>query len=383
MAQSTNPIRVVVVGGSYAGSGALKTLYAASKSQIPSMHITLIDQGTHYFHMIGFPKAIVDLAYAAKSFLPFANLPCHQFICARMTSVLDAHHLQLDNGDTVEFDYLVLATGSRTPAPSKVQGKSKEDGLAEITRLSVAIEAAKSVLVIGGGAVGVEIAGQIAAKYSGSDKQVTIVHGGDRLLPAYYKSGLSSATVSKLKQLGVRVVLNERVDVPEDFGFESHIGHAVLKGASGDEYSSDVQILATGLRTESDFLGPLEQDSEEPLRTDHGTIRVLPTMQMRGPYTNIFVPGDNNDYPVSCKYGFKAEMQGDVAAANIKKLIQGKPLGNWSDWVDAIFVPIGPKMGVAQVVGLVVPSLIADWTVRLAKSGDYFLWLVKTHYKGL
>ncbi|KAJ1954617.1 hypothetical protein EC988_002337 [Linderina pennispora] len=381
MVQDTDIIRVVVVGGSYAGSGALKTLYSASKSQFTNMHITLIDQGTHYFHMIGFPKAIVDLAYAAKSFLPFANLPCHQFIQARMTSVIDGNHLQLDTGDTVEFDYLVLATGSRTPAPSKVQGKSKEEGLAEITRLSTAIESAESILVVGGGAVGVEIAGQVAAKYPG--KQVTIVHGGERLLPTYYKSGLSAATVGKLEQLGVRVVLNERVDVPEDFGFESHIGHTVLKGGSGDEYVSDVQILATGLKTDSEFLAPLERESTEPLRTSHGTICVLPTMQICGPYTNIFAPGDNNDYPVSCKYGFKAEMQGDVAAANIKNLIQGKPLGKWTDWVDAIFVPIGPKMGVAQVMGLVVPSLIADWAVRLAKSGDYFLWLVKTHYKGL
>jgi NADH dehydrogenase FAD-containing subunit len=70
------------------------------------------------------------------------------------------------------------------------------------------------VLIIGGGAVGIELAGElIAAK--GSKKDVTLLHSGDRLLSSRddLKEQLRTSLRDQLQSLGVHVILNEKVEM--------------------------------------------------------------------------------------------------------------------------------------------------------------------------
>ncbi|KAJ2497151.1 hypothetical protein IWW47_003670 [Coemansia sp. RSA 2052] len=404
MADKSRDISIVVVGGSYAGAAAARKLSDLSKKGYPGLKVTLVDEKSHYFHAIGFPKSLVDAKYAAKTFLPFAAFfedgSQHQFINSRLQAITDAHHLELENGQQVYYDYLVLATGGKAPGPINVSATSKDGGLAEIEQLRVGLEGANSVLVIGGGAVGVEITGFVAATFP--QKKVTLVHSGKRLLPTNLREGVSNGAVAKLGQLGVDVVLNERVELPNDFGHAAHVGHQVLRGTSGTEYSSDVQILAVGFKVRSAFLDPLEAKLGSLLHIEDGPgfIRVRPTLQLDSDsFPNIFVPGDANDLPMTAKYGFKAEMQGGTAAANIKKLIDSgfdqafagsqdggavanaPPLGKWSDLVDAIMVPIGPDLGVAQMLKVALGcSGIGNFVVRQIKTKDFMLWMRKGYF---
>ncbi|KAJ2458939.1 hypothetical protein GGI02_005946, partial [Coemansia sp. RSA 2322] len=297
-----------------------------SKKGYGGLKVTLVDQRTHYVHAIGFPKALVDDKFASKTFLSFSGFfepdSKHQFINSRLREVKDAHHLELENGEQLYFDYLVLATGGKAPGPINVSATGKDEGLEEIGRLRAGLEEANSVLVVGGGAVGVEVAGFVAATFP--DKKVTLVHSGKRLLPSNFREGVSNGAVAKLGQVGVNVVLNERVDLPADFGHNAHIGRQVLVGSSGAEYESDVQILAVGFKVNSEFLRPLETKIGGLLHIEDGPgfIRVRPTLQLDSDmFPNIFVPGDANNLPMTAKYGFKAEMQGGTAASNIKKMI--------------------------------------------------------------
>ncbi|KAJ1898731.1 hypothetical protein LPJ71_006116 [Coemansia sp. S17] len=91
-------------------------------------------------------------------------------------------------------------------------------------------------------------------------------------------------------------------------------------------------------------------------------------------------------------------MQGGTAAANIKKLIDtgfdqmfnesedtaianAPPLGKWSDMVDAILVPIGPELGVVQMLKVALGgSGIANFIVRQIKSKDFMLWMRKGYF---
>ncbi|KAJ2894133.1 hypothetical protein GGI21_002204 [Coemansia aciculifera] len=406
MADKSRDISVVVVGGSYAGAAAARKLADLSKKGYPGLKVTLVDEKSHYFHAIGFPKSLVDGKYASKSFLPFSAFfeagTQHQFVNSRLHAVTDAHHLELENGQQLYFDYLVLATGGKAPGPINVSATGKDDGLAEIERLRTGLENADSVLVIGGGAVGVEVTGFVAAAFP--QKKVTLVHSGKRLLPANFREGVSNGAVAKLGQLGVNVVLNERIELPEDFGHAAHIGPQVLSGASGAEYSSDVQILAVGFKVNSAFLEPLEAKLGSLLHIEDGPgfIRVRPTLQLDSDaFPNIFVPGDANDLPMTAKYGFKAEMQGGTTAANIKKLIDSgfdqafvrsqqqqrsssvevPPLSKWSDMLDAILVPIGPDLGVAQMLKVALGcSGIGNFIVRQLKTKDFMLWMRKGYF---
>ncbi|KAJ2782962.1 hypothetical protein H4R18_001978 [Coemansia javaensis] len=395
----TREISVVVVGGSYAGAAAAKQLAGLSK-KYPGLKVTLVDKRTHYFHAVGFPKALVDASYAEKAFLPFENFFAessgHEFVNEGLAAVVDEHHIELGDGRRVYYDYLVLATGGQAPGPIGVAGRTKDEGVAEIRALREGLEGASSVLVVGGGPVGVEVAGFVAAAYPAKD--VTLVHSRDRLLPEQFRIGISNGAVEKLSSLGVKVVLSEKVEIPADFAFASNVGPRVLRGVhSGKEYASDVQILAVGFRVDAEYLAPLEAAVGAPLRTEGaGAIRVRPTLQIDADaLPHIFVPGDANSLPGSTKFGFKAEMQGGTAAANIRRLIESgfdaafkaRPdapapaVGAWTDYVDLILVPIGPSLGVAQALKVALGgSALGNLLVSQLKAKDFMLGLRRGYY---
>ncbi|KAJ1761347.1 hypothetical protein IW139_003766 [Coemansia sp. RSA 353] len=405
MADKTREISVVVIGGSYAGAAAAKQLAVLSKKGYSGLKVTLVDQSTHYFHAIGFPKALVDAEYAESAFLPFAdffpNGTKHEFVNQKLSRVLDEHHVELDNGQELYYDYLVLATGGQAPGPINVVGRTKDEGVAEIRQLREGLDNADSVLVVGGGAVGVEVAGFVAEKYPG--KRVTLVHSRARLLPEHFRPGLSNGAIDKLGRLGVKVVLNDKVEIPSDFGYASNVGHRVLHGTtSGNDYASDVQILAVGFRLHTEYVEPLEQVLGHSLREPtSGALRVRPTLQLENSAVpHIYVPGDVNNLPGSTKFGFKAEMQGNTAAGNIKKMIasgfdkafksadnaqavaEAAPKASaWSDYVDLMLVPIGPDLGVAQVLKIALGSSgLANLFVRQLKSKDFMLGMRKGYF---
>ncbi|KAI9505296.1 hypothetical protein GGI25_003625 [Coemansia spiralis] len=396
--EKSREISIVVVGGSYAGASAAKKLTGLSKKGYTGVKVTLIDQSTHYFHAVGFPKALVNPRYAEKAFLPFSaffdTASRHEFVNAKLLRIVDNHHIEVTGGKQIYFDYLVVATGGQSPGPINITGCNKEQGVAEIAKLREGLENARSVLVIGGGPAGVEIAGSVADTYP--DKKVTLVHSGSRLLPLNFCETLGAGAKAKLESIGVSVVLNERIELPSDFAYASEIGSRVLKGASGNEYESDAQILAVGFQVHAEFFNPLEQELGQTLRTDKGFVRVKPTLQVDcDMLPNIFVAGDVSNLPVTTKYGFKAEMQGSTAADNIKKLIDAgldsmtrqdtapvPGLSKWVDYVDATLVPIGSQLGVAQL--LKIPfgqSAIGNFLVRNLKTKDFMLWLRKGYFR--
>ncbi|KAJ2841770.1 hypothetical protein J3B02_005787, partial [Coemansia erecta] len=157
------------------------------------------------------------------------------------------------------------------------------------------------------------------------------------------------------------------------------------------------------------FIEPLEALCGQSLRANEEEgprfIRVLPTLQIKSAmFPNVFVAGDANDMPMTTKYGFKAEMQGNTAASNIKRMIecgfdqelahalnvdpvaaadvQVPALSKWSDLVDAIMVPIGPDLGVAQALKVALgSSALANCLVSLVKSRDFMLWMRKGYFK--
>ncbi|KAJ2750687.1 hypothetical protein H4S06_004310 [Coemansia sp. BCRC 34490] len=394
-------ISVIVVGGSYAGAAVAKKLAGLSQKGYPGLVVTLVDQSTHYFHAVGFPKALVSERFADKCFLPFSAFfdpfSKHQFVHGKLERVVDDHHIEVSGqSEALYFDYLVIATGGKAPGPINVVGPTKEAAIEEISTLRSALETGSTTLVVGGGPVGVEVAGFIASKYK--KNKVTLVHGGNRLLPPNFCDSVGNAAQTKLESLGVRVVLNERVEIPEDFAYASHIGQSALQGASGAEYSSDVQILAVGFRVYSEFLAPLEEQLGQKLRVEDssGFIRVRPTLQIDSDrLPHVFVAGDATSLPMSTKYGFKAEMQGGTVAGNIKRLIDAgadsadnahgeratPSLSKWVDYVDATLVPIGPRLGVAQMVKIPLGNIfLGNLLVANLKAKDFMIWLRKGYF---
>ncbi|KAJ2557596.1 hypothetical protein EV175_001248 [Coemansia sp. RSA 1933] len=389
---TTQEIHVVVVGISFAGMNVSKAL---AKLQHPGLRITMIDQRAYYHHTIGMPRGLVDRDIGQSLVFPLAGLldefekdpsnPKHRFVQASVTDVT-SNSVTLNDGLSVPFDFLVLSTGVSNTFPANVTAPTMDEVKKQMAKVYADVKEAKKILIIGGGAVGVESAGEIADAYP--EKQVTLVHSAPHLLPDIFKSGLHSSALNKLKALGVNVVLDERVEIPQDTVFDCSVRSLELKGTSGTVYQSDLQLLAIGSKPNAKYLQSFEDSLSASLRDSNGAIKVRSTLQLdNDKCSNIFVPGDVNNLPAGTKYAMMISPQVDLVAANIKAIIdangQGVALKQWDGKVaSACVVPLGRSKGVAQLFGFVLGnSRFADFAVRNIKGKDYLVSKAASNFK--
>jgi NADH dehydrogenase len=153
---------------------------------------------------------------------------------------LDARRVELDGGDVLAYDHLVLATGATHayfghPEWAEVAPglKTVEDALEIRRRILVAFERAEretdparqrawlTFVVVGGGPTGVELAGAVAeiARHTLASEfrhidphraRVILLQSGERVLPSYSPASSRSAQ-RQLERLGVYVHTGVRV----------------------------------------------------------------------------------------------------------------------------------------------------------------------------
>ena len=112
----------------------------------------------------------------------------------------------------ITFEFAVIATGSNYPRPAKFDAENKEEGVKEIIRQREAVKGAQKILIVGGGPVGIELAGEIASVY-GNEKEVTLVHGEENLLSSSFPNKLRDSLAKQLKDLNVNLILGDKIDV--------------------------------------------------------------------------------------------------------------------------------------------------------------------------
>jgi pyruvate/2-oxoglutarate dehydrogenase complex dihydrolipoamide dehydrogenase (E3) component len=149
-------------------------------------------------------------------------------------------------GRELEFDELVVATGSRPGVPPI-------EGLADVefwtNRDAIwASSVPASLLVLGGGAVGVEL----AQFFRRMGAEVTIVEHNDHLLPRL-DADAGELLAARFEQEGIRVLLRMQAD-----GVEGAVGGVRLSLASGDALHAERLLVATGRRPNVAGIG-LEQ----------------------------------------------------------------------------------------------------------------------------
>lgn len=151
-----------------------------------------------------------------KAFIPYTGLfssvskdpSRHTVIQARALSV-QAHHLQLDrewNGSAqIPFEYLVVATGTRLAQPAGMKHDDKLSSVSYLQRHQADVKRAKSILIVGGGAVGVQMATDLKEFYP--DKEITVVQSRPKLMPQFHEK-LHEIVKGRFDELGVKCVFN-------------------------------------------------------------------------------------------------------------------------------------------------------------------------------
>jgi NADH dehydrogenase FAD-containing subunit len=201
---------------------------------------------------------------------------------------------------------------------------------------------ADRVLLVGAGPVGIELAGEIVAKWP--DKHVTLLDVADDVLGERFRPDLRAELRNQLVDLGVELVLGEGLRTRPP-AVANELATFTVTTNSGREITADIWFQCFGVTPVSDYLS---EDLAAARRPD-GFVTVGPALQVAG-HDNVFAIGDVST--ADAKMAGIAGRQAQLVAQNIIKMVNGdKDLAVYEPFGPAIVVPIGPDGGSGQLPG--------------------------------
>ena len=197
--------KVVILGGGYAGTTIAKKLDRM-------FDVIIVDRRNFFHHKVGNLRASTNAQFAPLVLIPYDRvLKDGVVLQAEVTSLSEASVQIMGAGEraiSLPFDYLVIATGAAWSFPASPIANDAREAIKELESCGKDLERAKKVLIVGGGAVGVEMAAEI--KHYHPKASIVLVHRGVQLgAPALSEKFYASLT-AKLERLGITVVLNEQ-----------------------------------------------------------------------------------------------------------------------------------------------------------------------------
>jgi len=361
---------VVVIGAGFAGINFIK------KIQNKPIQIVLIDQNNfHQFQPLLYQVAISGLEPDAI-ISPIRKLfkSCINMVY-RMARVEDIdttiNRVQTDIG-YVDYDYLVIATGSSTNFYGNENIEKYSIGLKNIQdalnirswmlqNLEKAVDGCNydnkyaliHFVIVGGGPAGVEMAGSIAEfkKYllkndypeiDSNSMKIDLIQATDRILPAMSVKA-SKHALKVLEKLGVDVILNARVT--------DYDGKKLSLLTEGKETIIDTSTVVWAAGVKGNALKGIPQEALAP----GGRIKVNTFSQVEG-QKNVFAIGDvaamiTDEHPKGHPMVAQvAIQQGQNLANNIIAVVEQKELSHKFAYVDkGSMATIGKKDAVADL----------------------------------
>jgi NADH dehydrogenase len=367
---------VVIIGAGFGGLNAAKSLKNVD------VDVTIIDRRNfHLFQPLLYQVASAalnpsDIAYPIRSvFRRQQNV--RRVVMGSVEGIdLERRRVKLDEGGSVQFDYLVVASGATHSYFGNDQWsefapglKTIEDALYIRRQILSAFEEAErhperagellTFVVVGAGPTGVEMAGAMAeiAVYAMENEfkhidpkssRVILVEGAPHVLPVYPES-LSRKAKRQLETLGVEVLTGSLV--------ESIDGSGVTLG-DGQRIDSETVLWAAGVKASplGELLGtPLDRASRVVVESDLS----IPGSR------NVFVIGDLATVPDVPGVAPAAMQMGRHVARLIRSDLRGNGRKEFEYRNKGSLATIGRARGVADF-GAVRFSGFLAWASWLA-----------------
>lgn len=373
--------RVVIVGGGFGG------LKLAQKLKQSNYQVVLVDKNNYH----QFPPLIYQVASSgiepSSIAFPFRRIFQRRkdfyFRLASVLSIMPEEKIIQTSIGKLSYDYLVLAAGTTTnffgnkdieqesiPMKNLSESMGLRNALLDNFERALTCASEKerqellNVVIVGGGATGVEIAGALSEMKNfvlpkdypdlpNSLMNIYLIESQDRLLSAM--SQKSSENVLKyLRSMGVNVLLNQRVT-----DYKDHIVYI----NDGSTIATRTFIWVTGVTAQ--VVGQMPADKVGR----GGRILVDAYNRVKG-MDNVFSIGDQClmlDADPQWKGGHPqlaqpAIQQGNLLASNLKRLEKGKKLKPFHYKNLGSMATVGRNKAVAEFAGM--------------KMGGFFAWLM-------
>lgn len=161
-----------------------------------------------------------------------------------------AKRIATGDGAEIGYDHLVLATGSRNARPPianlDLENVLMLRSLADAEDLRIRFSAARHVLVVGGGFIGMEF----AAFAAGVGVSATVIEGADRLMARAVSDVVSQHFLKDHQSRGTRIRLGQFVSELIDDG-AGRVAGARL--ADGTRIAGDLVLIAAGVVPNSEL----------------------------------------------------------------------------------------------------------------------------------
>ena len=355
-------ISVIVIGGSHAGLAVSQKLLR----QTPRAKVTLINPSDEYYFNIAAPRFLVKPESLPPSkylySIPdaFCNYPADTFAfvkglvtkvdySTKSVSVAMAANPTAATAASFGFDYLVIASGSTTPATLGQTGMrlpfkatAFEDTRKAIHEAQVKLSAAQRILIGGAGPLGVELAGELAE--AAGPRKVTLVSQTSVLLEEA-TAPVQRTALSLLQRRDVEVLTGVRV---VDAVYDAHKQTWEVMLSTGCTHTVDAYIATTGTIPNNAFIPKSFLNSEGWVNVDE-QLRVLEDGVSR---SDTYAVGDITCHPY--RLLSRVSLQGETVAANIVAAIEKRaPAAPYSAEAQKkmMVVPVGQSTGTGHLGG--------------------------------
>ncbi len=316
-------MRILVVGGGIAGQAVCEAI----RERDPDAAITML---------CAEPRAPYDrvrLSYllAGEGTLEDLRLRPDEWYTDRRVDVRlgapaaaldpDTGICTLDSGELIEFDRVVLATGSDAlmpPIPGiELPGVFAFRGPEDCEQIVAGAASAKRAAVIGGGLLGLEAARGLA----GHDCPVSVVHLMGRLMERQLDDGAATLLRPAMEELGVEVLLERST--------EAIIGNGRVSGlrfVGGEELECDLVVVSIGIRANMTLARGAGLECErgivvdDSMRTSHASVLAVgECAQHRGIVYGIVAPiHEQAAVAAQTLLGHASAYEGSVMSAKLK-----------------------------------------------------------------
>ncbi|MBU2565148.1 MAG: FAD-dependent oxidoreductase [Candidatus Thermoplasmatota archaeon] len=272
--------KIVIIGFGAAGFYAAKSAAGAGRNEI-----TIIEKrGYDMFSPCGLPFAVEgtvgfnDLKHVVPETGRLKKLMGHEVVSADTENkTLKVRDLRNKGIKTVGYDSLIIATGSRPIIPEQAKKFFGKDvfAVSNIENTKSLYEQAKksrNAVVIGGGAIGLEVA--MALKKLGLN--VSVVEKMKHLLPNNLDEDTATIVEEYLKEKGVNVFLGKEAKIPG----KENVEFVEIDDLKID---ADVIIMSVGSKANIDFI------KNTGIKTEKG---IIVNEKMETNIKDVYAAGD-------------------------------------------------------------------------------------------